>query len=214
MRNGLSLAFALVVTALSASGISPAVSEIAPRPSFLTGVDEEVRTRFLFFAVLEGLYLDGVQQNVARRVLSETENDVGLFVPSCPICMPVRDAFSVYAQGPRLMSWLKGRTSPPRPEDPLGFGAGLDGKEIEKFLDSERTVRAKALLGLVDRYCRDYEERLRLSPEERDRLKRLLAEGRKLGMLQLQGRPEFKDDFGEYCPACDGATKEPIQSPR
>ena len=56
--------------------------------------------RFLFFAVLEGLYEDGVSQPVVDRIL-ERDKPPGRyanFVYSCPICSPVVDAFRAFSR--------------------------------------------------------------------------------------------------------------------
>lgn len=197
-------AFALLAATL------PALLPIGPEPS---GRQEDPAarlqdlrgTRFLFFAVLEGLYSEGVQPDVVAKVLAGNPDsaatgsgDVGHFIPGCPVCMPVRDAFLVYRDAPPILRWLKG---PPR----HGFGGGLPADVAAGFLSSERTVRLKALEALVGRYVRQRFAALRLTDAERAAVEADLALGRKLGMQILNASPELRAAFEERCPSCEGA---------
>ena len=61
--------------------------------------------QMVFFAVLEGLYTDGVPDDVIEAVVSPPEKPGAAplarnFVPQCPLCHPVYEAFALYQKRP------------------------------------------------------------------------------------------------------------------
>lgn len=139
--------------------------------------------RFLFFAVLEGLYAEGIDPATARALLSPA--GPGHFVDKCPICGPVRSAFEAYASQPRPRLSFKEADAPAGAKETL---AGPD-----------RTGRMEALRDLVDRSVARRIAATAAPEADRQALRTWLADGRKKGMAYKH------DGFGDFCPSCDGA---------
>lgn len=141
-------------------------------------------SRFVFLAVLEGLYEDGVDPRAAAALLRPGPGP-GHFVDKCPLCEPVRFAFEVYAAhpGPRMFDFR---------EEPLP-DALRDGLK-----SPERPRRLAALRDLVDRHVARRLDRSALTDAERQAFRAWALDARKQGMTMK------RDDFGDYCPSCDG----------
>ena len=75
--------------------------------------------RMIFYAVLEGLYEDGVSNEAVDIVLLKdpTSGSYAHFVYGCPICAPTIDAFRMYRARPQFYS-RKGITDT--------YGTGLE----------------------------------------------------------------------------------------
>lgn len=146
-------------------------------------VPDSERTRFLFFAILEGLWEDG-----ADRLLIIKGGDRSHFVTKCPICTPVSHAFKVYGESSDVPIYAS-------------RGPGLP-KELEDGLKSEkREERLKAIELLVKRYVDRRFDRLRMTEAQNAAMRQLLEEGRKSGMSMKA------KSFGPACPSCEGAFK-------
>jgi hypothetical protein len=164
-------------------------------------LDDEVG-RALFFAALEGLYEDGVDDAVVERVieLDPATNGPRHFVPGCPICLPTFDAFRTYRARPPFHG---------RKIEANTFGPGLDEALRRRLLDADDAVFAAALEELVQRWTTRRLELLRLDDAERARWSIELAERRKRGMEVLLGA-RSNPSAGAFaamrsCPSCDGA---------
>jgi hypothetical protein len=145
-------------------------------------VGDEDRSRFLLFAVLEGLWADGPDPSLLQPLLNQPRDH---FVPKCPICTPVAHAVRMYAEGSDVPVYgARGNAFP---------------RELADGLKSaDRTKRIKALEGLVGRYV---DRRFaRMSAAERAEMKKYLDVGRQDGMALLEPA------FGPACPSCTGAT--------
>jgi hypothetical protein len=152
----------------------------APRP-----VSDADRSRFLFMAVLEGLWEDGADPSLLQPLLQKPREH---FVPKCPLCTPVAHAFQVYAQSTDVPVFEARGDSFPR-------------ELAEGLRNAERGERLKALESLVARYVARRFERSNLSAETRHEMRLQLEAGKKDGMAQLG------PDFGTSCPSCSGATR-------
>ena len=156
----------------------------------------------LFFAVLEGLYRDGVDNEIVDRVLTIDPKSgyPELFVYACPICMPSYDAFLVY----RARAKFYGRKF-----DADTFGGGLDAATRARFLSSDRDTRWTALNQMVERYVARRLDDLQLSERERSDFHCKMEEMRKKGMSMLYSYQS--DDAALYypgmkaCALCDAA---------
>jgi hypothetical protein len=151
------------------------------------GLTEQDQTKFVFYAVLEGLYDDGADPKTMKRLLDEGPH----FVDGCPICEPARHAIKVYVAAPNL--WLK---QPSR-----GFGTGLPKEIGEALAKDDRALRLKGLENLVARYAQARFDKLRFTDKERKEMQALLQSGKKLGMGAL------RQGFGDECPSCEGANR-------
>src|SRR3954465_7841787 len=69
--------------------------------------------RLVFFAVLQGLYEDGVSDEVVNSIVPADkkgrEKMRHSFVLDCPLCQPTYEAFCVYQSRPRFLD--EGKTS-------------------------------------------------------------------------------------------------------
>jgi hypothetical protein len=147
----------------------------------------------IFFGVLEGLYHDGVQNEVVDRVieLDPKTNWPAHFVYACPICMPAFDAFRVYRARPAFFGDKGGATA---------FGDGLSDEESLRIQTEPKLVQS-----LVEKWMRRRMDDLRLTDAERARWTVEMEERRKKGMEQLsvyrsQG---LVPNFGKLCPFCE-----------
>ena len=146
---------------------------------------EKDRARFLTMAVLEGLWEDGAKPDLIQAIVKDPWS---VFVPKCPICMPVRHAFRILAAAP-----------PPDMYD--SRGPGLPAALEAQLRSVDIPTRKKGLMALVDRYVERRFERVKMSDEEKGRLRRLIEEGRKIGTGYMNPAP------GDFCPSCEGAVK-------
>lgn len=187
--------------------------------------------QLIFFAVLEGLYTDGVQPDVVRAVLEGPPGDArgdssadgspdaalaqdaarrqwfenSLFVPCCPLCTPVLAAFETYAARGSLhiKDWL--------PDGRLRdtFGPGLPDDVASRLQSPSRTERLAALEGLITTWIARRLDLGRATEVEREQFRIWMEEGRKRGMDQLgllrQDLDEATAATWPRCASCDGA---------
>ena len=213
MQRKFLLAFVGVVAALAVP-TQPLVAD--PPPTTTAKADtksvdwkEDPACRMVFFAVLEGLYADGVTDDVVEcivgKAMSEKDSLKKNFVPLCPICHPVYEAFALYGKRPSFKDDSKRNT----------FGKDGLSPEIIKALKSD-SLRTRVLSGiqpLVAKYVGAHMKQMNLTDEQKAELtKKLMTrvnegtdmysklreteEGRKLGWLFYGG-----------CGAC-GGTKD------
>ena len=191
--------------------------------------------QLVFFAVLEGLYADGVQQQVVRAVLSGPPDDPSagggatdaatdlatlppdewwrrhlettLFVPACPLCTPALVAFETYAARGPLHA--KGIQADGRPLDT--FGPGLSDALVARLTDPRRAVRLAALQELVTTWIERRLDFGRATTAERDELRRWMEDGRKAGMNQLGALRQALDPAAAAswprCATCDASVE-------
>ncbi|MCK5945099.1 MAG: hypothetical protein KAI24_24130 [Planctomycetes bacterium] len=176
--------------------------------SLLVGPQDPVRTpkplpdmgHELFYAVLEGLYADGVRNETVDRILATEDGEWLHFVPGCPTCIYVLEAFRHYRARPEFVSFKGGGNT---------WGAGLPDAERRAFASDDLRVRLKALQRLVDDWVDRRMDRLRLTDGERARWHEHLLERSKKGeeilhSLQRSGRMKAWRDV--TCPSCVGAS--------
>ena len=143
--------------------------------------------RFVFLAVLEGLYEDGADSLLLKGLLEKPPED--LFVYKCPICDAVQSAMSAYVTGNIPGIWVGELYGEDFPED---IRAGLG--------DQDRDRRLDALESLVSRYVKRRFDTHRMEPEDESRLKKFLLEGKRFG------RSVMSKAAGNRCANCTGAT--------
>ena len=90
----------------------------APAPAAIPGDQTSALPRdhtdvrnLVFFAALEGLYLDGVDTETAELLATVDEKSGAprYFIYSCPLCMPALDAVRLYAGRPKFYGDKGGR---------------------------------------------------------------------------------------------------------
>ncbi|TAH39761.1 MAG: hypothetical protein EYC70_02945 [Planctomycetota bacterium] len=196
---------ALLAPALALSG-APAGRAAPPAPiqsDGLPDLDDET-SRTIFFAVLEGLYADGADNDTVDVILRlDPRNGYPeLFVYACPICMPAYDAFRVYRQRAEFFN-RKSRTDT--------FGAGLPADVRAQFTAPDRDTRWKALNVLVEGYVQERLAGMRLTEAEQREWRQRMEEGRKKGMsylIQYQGeQPGVLYPGMKACALCDAANE-------
>jgi hypothetical protein len=214
---------------LAARGAPPALAP-APLAAATEGAwFESDWGQLVFFAVLEGLYVDGVQPDVVRAVLhgppgselapSEAgatpdgeawwrhELSTTLFVPACPLCTPALVAFETYAaRGPlHVKAW----DANGRPLDT--FGPGLPDDVVARLQSPDRTERLAGLQALVSRWIARRLDFARATEAEREELRHWMEDGRKRGMDQLGALRRSLDAAAATswprCATCDGSVE-------
>ena len=157
--------------------------------------DPDLFHRTIFFAVLEGLYEDGVATEDVETILrpdAKTRYPED-FVRGCPICHPARDAFEVYRGRPM---WRGSKT----PRDT--FGRGLDEATREAIWSEDPETRFPAIEGLIRTWVGRRIAMLRLTEAERAGYARAFEDMRKRGMSAISGGAPA---MMKRCAMCDGA---------
>jgi hypothetical protein len=151
-------------------------------------------TRFLFFAMLEGLVADGVPDQTVERVLERTEEgDYVNFVYACDICTPTIEALTAYAKRGDFYYSRKG--------DAL-VGESTLPAELRGLLDhADAAKRREGIEKLVNRYVERRFKELRYTEAEAQPVRNALVVAKKRGGVM---RPAIQADLKE-CPSCKGA---------
>jgi hypothetical protein len=146
----------------------------------------------VFFAVLEGLYRDGVPNAAVELVLAvdRTSGQRDHFVYACPLCSPALEAFRLYRQRP-MFEGLKS------PTDTLGHA--FEPALLDRLRSEVKQERLDAVQGLIQAWVQQRLEVMRLTPEERQEWSDNLALRKKEGMARLGTREDWKN-----CAICDG----------
>jgi hypothetical protein len=139
---------------------------------------EIVMSEFLKEAILNGLKTEALPLNHARWV---AENPKVFFVTKCQICTPVRAAFEEY-----IANYQDRKTT----ADQKLLDALVLGKVEEKQI---------ALSKILNTYVEQHLVKLNLNAREKTILMSKLEAARKNGMSI---KP---NEFGNFCPSCDGA---------
>ena len=158
--------------------------------------------QMVFFAVLEGLYTDGVPDDVVDAVVPREGKLAKNFIPECPICHPVYEAFALYQKRPTFAGDGKQNT----------FGSGGLSAEIANALKSkELPTRVKqGISPLVQKYVSARLAKMNLSPEQKQewdaKLRERAGQGGKL-YSAYRFTPAGKElgwNFYGGCGACGG----------
>lgn len=154
--------------------------------------------RELFFSVLQGLYRDGVTNDVVDALLVPNDaNHPALFVPGCPICTPALNALLVYRMRPAFVG-KKIHCDTFGPGLPEGVAAACTGPDLDQ--------RFKILNGLVEGWVGEHLEGRRLTQDEAARWRSTMEEWRKKGMAGLAPQQVAGTDFSlKACASCDAA---------
>lgn len=199
----MSIRLTLALLLLPLSGLLFAASQdTKPAPMTMDRAQQ-----FVFHSVLEGLYTDGVSNEVLD-VLMTRDEETGFphhFIYACPVCMPSWDAFAAYRARPGFLGDKIGRTT---------WGAGLDQATRQSLLEGTRLERMERIRDLVTRWVGARMDRQRLTQAERAVFQKQFERMRKKGMGYLEsyksteGLEHIYQDV-EYCPFCDGAYEAP-----
>jgi hypothetical protein len=162
-------------------------------------VDSRV-SQLVFFAVLEGLYRDGVKNEDVDIIIPPGEHgapqfDRSYFVYACPLCHPAFEAFRLYRQRAPFAG-LKSRADT--------FGPGLEDAVRAQLRSPKVEVRRAAIQGLITRWVEQRLDLMRLTAGERTALTHEMADARKQGMNMLHSFSST-DSTRTNCPICDGS---------
>ena len=185
----------------------------------LNKAGKEKHARLLFAAILEGLYTDGVQNDVVDMVLGTARDNqtapAGFsmhFVVGCPLCTPAYDAFQTYRAREALLC-MQVKKAALREHQKDTFGQGLSKEMRDRILSADAETRLSAMAELTQRWVDRRLRSMRLTADERAAWLRILAEGRKQGMDRLESNNKRVSASGGKSPAykmtacafCDGA---------
>lgn len=165
------------------------------------------RGHLIFFAVLEGLYSDGVSNEVVASIIpalegEERHDSSRNFVYACPLCKPAFEAFRLYESRPEIQD-LKKLVGGPRVDT---FGKGLSPMLKTKLLSDDDKIRRPALQELVGEWISRYMVRMRLTEAERSEWEARMNAGREEGMSHLQRSKDLEPNLiWENCAVCDAA---------
>jgi hypothetical protein len=112
--------------------------------------------RFIFYAVLEGAYKEGLSNETVSTLLGEKGNEH--FVIGCPICDPAYDALRAYRDAPKFTA---------KKVSQKGFGTGLSDEE-RALVSGTIEDRRSFIRTLVSRWIEARFSLLNL-PEDREK---------------------------------------------
>jgi hypothetical protein len=175
--------FTLLLTIISSAILLPLrAADQPPANRVQIAWPESRASQLVFFAVLEGLYRDGVSNDDVDRIIPPGENgkprfDTEHFVYACPLCHPAFDAFCLYRQRDPFYG-LKGRLDT--------FGPGLEPTIATRLHSQEPAERRQAIEALINRWVSQRLDMMRLSKAEREAITSEIQQGRKQGMNSLR----------------------------
>ena len=201
-----------IISLLSLFLLLPALGEEAVEPleeKSAEGVvwQNDPMCQFVFFAVLEGLYRDGIPNEVVDQVLGEPaeRGEEGLkrcFVFRCELCHATYEAFRAYRARPAFQE----------AEGPSAFSAAPDMKELVDSLRSEKArSRVYAMGDLVRPWIVHRVEETRRTDEEKQAMikefKRYARDGAERLREYTMKKDQFYLDWNFYgsCQACEAA---------
>ncbi|MBA4190960.1 MAG: hypothetical protein C0467_23485 [Planctomycetaceae bacterium] len=173
------LMFAGVIATFALSAQHPVAADPPalpiPKPPAAKAIDwkDDPVCQMVFFAVLEGLYRDGVTDDVVEYIVPKTPNPEKdslrkNFIPECPICHPVYEAFALYQRRPNFKDDGKRNA----------FGKGELSPEIVKAFKSDilQTRVKEGIQPLVGKYVAAHLAKMNLSAEEKQEWSKKLME--------------------------------------
>jgi hypothetical protein len=203
-RSKLAVVAVLVVASVSLAFANPGGEKCreAAAAAAAQGARKFDYQQELFFAVLEGLYVDGVSSDAVDAIVARDQESgyPANLVWGCPICMPAFDAMTVYRARPRLES---------HKEITDTFGPGLDPAKMSALTSGAPEQRRAAIMELVQGWAARRMDALRLTDAERDAWRTEMEMLRKKGMEMLTRYRDMAKP-GSYasmkaCPFCDAA---------
>jgi hypothetical protein len=164
--------------------------------------------RFVFYAVLEGCYEDGLTAGDIDLIIPPDEHGGRSmstnFVYTCPLCHPTFEAFRLYGSRKYFYGQKATRYDT--------FGQGLDD-ELKAQLRGTANERRTAIQGLISRWVERRADLLRMDKAERAGLGLAMKEMKKKGEEAMQRFQQggngdyYAEAYKDWkaCPICDGA---------
>ncbi len=171
-------------------------------PTRAAPTDAEFK-EFLFFAVLEGLFEQGLPDNTVDRLLQRDamSGQPFLFVYGCPICHPTYDALRLYRS--RQPMWGDKRES-------RDFASKVEPALLKRLNADDPTTRAEAFGELVEQFVAARIATSRFTPAELKTWRTKLDEGKQRGEEQLkqyQAQGNTTYSWMKSCSMCNGANR-------
>ena len=201
MKTMLFAALVLTMGGLAAAG-EPAKPKAAPGK--VSDWKADPACRLVFHAVLEGLYEDGVTDDVVNNIVppdkAGREKMRRSFVLDCPLCQPVFEAFCAYQSRPKFTDGGAGST----------FGKGLPADVKKGLLSDSLSTRLITLRGPVHKWVEARLRSMKLTPDERQKWWQEIAARSEQGTATLMAHkaadPWYKSWSGYWgCAACKGS---------
>lgn len=175
--------------------------------------------RFIFHAVLEGLYEDGLSNEDVDQILLQKEKQSYFhFIYSCPVCNTTIWALQAYRARPDRFYGIKSPSAT--------FGRGLSADVRKQLYSEDPNQRLTAINSLVQAWLERRMAGQRLTKDEHTRLMEALQKKRDEGMQALQRfrRFEHGENFGvdkaapayvdlKECAVCNAAVGKPMPLP-
>lgn len=160
--------------------------------------------RFIFFAVLEGCYLEGLSNEDVDQILMKNKATVyEHFIYACPICTPAIHGFEAYRSRPEQFSRMKSSCS--------NFGDGLKDEIRKKLYSKLAEERLIAINELMSSWISKRMRQTGMNDSDLAHLKADLEKKRKRGMEQLTATKDWELHYASFktlhgeCPACNAA---------
>lgn len=207
IRMGI-LTIALALAAGPQTGEAPKSGYPASHQRLGLSWDRHGTMELIFFATLEGLYADGVGDDVVDAVIPPAADAPGgrafreSFVYSCPLCHPAFEAFRLYANREPFYGIKPGGQDT--------FSGSLPESIERRLLSDDSAERRAALQELIQRWVSRRLDLMRLTVEERaDWEKRILAAREDGARAMEKARSESTTDEAlagwKSCAICDGS---------
>lgn len=162
--------------------------------------------QLVFFAVLEGLYTDGVPDDVVDLIVPPQAAENGkverCFVFRCPMCHAAYEAFVLYQRRQAFNG---------SDEEKSTFGADFDRTIIDKLRSDDASVRVMAMGRLIRPWIDRRIHSLQMTDAQRDALVatmlRYAEEGNKLFRARRADPGSIYHEWTFYggCQACEAA---------
>lgn len=159
------------------------------------------RQATIFYAVLEGLYDEGVATADVDILLHQdpATKQYSYFVDGCPLCTPAIDALQLYRGRPKFHG---------RKEESDTFGTGLSAKEREALRGDDVPARLRVLHDFIARCLQRKLASLRLTKAESERWQLVLKEMSEKGGAMLKVDQEQRRAGAlanaKGCSVCEG----------
>jgi hypothetical protein len=182
----------------------PSKARVGEKPPVVKDWKADPACRLVFFAVLQGLYEDGVSDEVVNNIVPPDkkgrEKMRHSFVLDCPLCQPAYEAFCVYQCRPRFTDEDKA----------AALGAGLPEETVKGLLSKAVSTRLITLRGPIKRWVERRLVSMKLDSKERqkwwDDISARAGQGTST-LRGLIGNDSWYKDWSGYwgCAACLGS---------
>ena len=198
-----------LITLLALGLFLPVLAQGKPKPETTKKNVEwqkEEMCQFVFFAVLEGLYRDGIQNEIVdaiigEKILKKDDKVKTHFVFRCKLCHATYEAFRTYRNRPAFMQ-TKGVST---------FGKGVDLAQLKKLRSNDARTRIYAMGAMVRPWIMHRIKETRKTPEEKTAMKKQFTKYAQEGSDRLRTHKKAQDgfylDWSFYgsCQACEAA---------